>query len=460
MKYFPLTPVQKVDLIQNLCVFLHPQSANIAISVYLDKNIDLDLLKKALDIEIERNDCLRLQFKMFGPFLRQYFVFEKHFDNIPFDDFSEKTEEDFIDYIKTQNSIPLRLLKGESYRLRFFRAPDGRFGIYGTFSHLALDTIAIFIFYKDLLCVYKSLRDKTELPKPLYRYEDAMQKDFEIFRNKEKHRKNVEFYNDYFTREKPSFFAGVDQMRDLKKTRKFFNSPDFRGAPIVHLFNDNSNTVKCHIDKETIDEMVEFCREKKISLQALFQLGIRTHLSKVNENADDVSLFITVGRRPTLADQNSGGSRVLAHILRTDFGNETTFSDALSLMSIDNFKLFRHSDYSSIAEIIRMSVCDKRFVYFTAIPMLFTFFPKEMFSIPEGVECEFFGLGTGHFVYSQYTMILPNLKDGGYDCYYEHQTRSITDDDVLLMHENMVKAIKFGIKNPDLSIEHILNEVL
>ena len=142
-------------------------------------------------------------------------------------DFSEKTEEDFMDYIKTQNSIPLRLLKGESYRLRFFRAPDGRFGIYGTFSHLALDTIAIFIFYKDLLCVYKSLRDKTELPKPLYRYEDAMQKDFEIFRNKEKHRKNVEFYNDYFTREKPSFFAGVDQMRDLKKTRKFFNSPDF-----------------------------------------------------------------------------------------------------------------------------------------------------------------------------------------------------------------------------------------
>ena len=107
-----------------------------------------------------------------------------------------------------------------------------------------------------------------------------------------------------------------------------------------------------------------------------------------------------------------------------------------------------------------MSRSDKRFPLFCSVPMLFTFFPKEAVSLPEDFKVRFFGLGTGHFVYTQYTMIIPNFFDGGYDCYYEYQTRSITEEDVLLMHENIVKSILAGIENPERTLGDILENVL
>jgi hypothetical protein len=389
----------------------------------------------------------------------QQFVSEKHLGKIPFDDFSGRTEEELFEYIKEQNSKPLSIFKGEIFRIRFFRSPDGKFGIYGTFSHLALDTIAIFIFYKDLLEVYSALKNGTELPKPLSSYEELLPKDYSL-NDKAKLKKNSDFYGEYFSEHGESFYAGPDQMRDLERTRKFLHSPNFRGAPIIHPFNDNSTTAACHIDSEIIEKMEKFCNEQKIPLQSLFLLGMRTHLSKVNALTDDVSFFITVGRRSTLADRNSGGSRVLAHILRTVIEKETTFSEALSLVGQTQMKLFRHADYSSLREMFKIAATDKRFVYFTSVPMLFTFFPREAVTLPENMKVRFFGLGTGHFVYSQYTMIMPNFFDGGYDCYYEYQTRSINEDDVLLMHKNIVKSILAGIENPERTIGDILENVL
>lgn len=460
MNYYPLSPVQFIDFVQTLGVFLHPQSGNIPFSVYLDENTDLELLKKAVDIELERNDSMRLRFRIRGLALRQCFPSEKDIGEIPFDDFSGKTQDEFMEYIRIQNTIPLRPLKNETFRIRFFRAPDGRYGIYGTFLHLAMDSIGIFVFYRDLIEVYKALRDGTDLPKPLYSFEEILQKDTKLMKDKARHKKHSDFYREYLKREKPSFFAGVDRMKDLDRIRKRVHKPNYGGVPIVHPFNDASSTVKCHVDKETVDAMTEFCKARRIPLQVLFQLGIRTHLSKVNEETDDVTFFITHGRRATLADMNSGGSRAVAHVIRTDFGKEMTFSDALSEMNIHNMKIYKHPDYSSLSEYFDLARGDGRFLLYSSICMLFTFFPREMFTFPEGINCEFFGTGTGHFIYPQYTLIMPNLNDGGYDCYYEHQTRSITDEDVLLMHENLLKTAKAGIENPDITLGEILENIL
>ena len=382
---YPLSEAQKVYLYQDFVVMLHPEAGNIPISIYLDKNIDLELLRKALKLEVERNDSLRLCLKMTLSGVRQIFYPERNLGEIPFDDFTGKSEEEFFAYVKKYNSKPLKLFRGEGFRLRFFRAPDGRYGIYGIFAHMVMDATAVLLFYRDLLEVYLALRDGKELPPPLGRFENVLKREYKIYSDKEWMAKTENFYKNYLTEGGPSFYAGVDQMRELKRTREKLRKPDFRAVEIIHPFNDGTKTVKCHVDKELADAMSAFGKENRLTVQSLFQLGYRTHLSKVNEGAEDVCLFVTVSRRATVEDRNSGGSRALAQVLRTIFGRELTFREALKKIDICSLKLYRYPDFPSLAAVQKQAAWDGISPKYTTLPMLFTFFPKELVVLPKGV---------------------------------------------------------------------------
>ena len=457
---YPLTAIQKVDLYQMMMGCFHRESGNVPISVYFERDMELDLLRKAMNIAVSRNDSMRIRLRLSLKGVRQSFPAEKNLGEIEFDDLFGKTEEEFDIYIRKNNEKPLRIFRGEPYRLKLFRAPDGRFGIYGTFAHVAIDAAGVMLFYSDVANVYRALRDGEELPPQLASFEEVIPKELARFENKERLARTVKFYEEYFSEGGPGIYTGVDGMRDLDAMRKKKKDPDFRGVGTVHPFNDKSETVKCHIDKETVERMEDFCCEHKTSLQSLFQMGFRTHLSKVNKNSEDVCFFMTIGRRVSFADKNSGGSRALAHVVRTIFAPELTFDEALAKLDRCNLRVYKHADYSSVDEIYQLARLDGLSLKYTTIPALFTFFPKNRVPVPKGIECEYFGSGNGHFVYANYTMFIPNLQKGGYDCYYEYQTRSITKEDILLLHENIVKTVNAGLDNPKITIGEILDKVL
>lgn len=100
LKYYPLSPVQKSDLILYAASFRHTLIANIPISVYLDEEIDVDLMRKALVTEVRRNDSLRVKMSPGFFRLRQCFLPELDIGGIPFDDLSDKTDEEFTAYYK------------------------------------------------------------------------------------------------------------------------------------------------------------------------------------------------------------------------------------------------------------------------------------------------------------------------------------------------------------------------
>ena len=459
VKSYPLSPIQKVDLYQMIMAILHTEAGNVPISVIFERDMDLELMRRALKIELERNDSMRIRLRFTLRGVRQSFPEKKDLGEIPFDDMLGKTQEEFEAYVKRYNCKPLKTYRGEPYRLRFFRAPDGRYGIYGTFAHVAMDAAGVMLFYRDYIEVYKALRDGTELPPPLGRFEDALQRDIAMFENKERMDRIKAFYTDYFAQGGPSFFAGVDGGRDLERTRKKLRKPDFRGVSTVHPFNDKSETEKLHIDAETVDRMEAFCREHHVSVQALLQFAIRNHLSHINNNVPDVCLFTTISRRATLADKNSGGSRALAHVVRTIFEPSVKFTEALARTDKCNLRIYRYAEFSSVDEIYLLSRSDGLSPQYTTIPVLFTFFSRDMVPVPKDMGFELYGSGNGHFVYAQYTMIIPNTVSGGYDCYYEHQTRSISREDILLMHENVLKTINTGISSPEITVGELLESL-
>ena len=68
---------------------VHRQSTQIPLAIAFDEELDFKLLARAVNIEIERNDCMRLRIFRDGMKVRQYFLNEyklekamNEFDNI------------------------------------------------------------------------------------------------------------------------------------------------------------------------------------------------------------------------------------------------------------------------------------------------------------------------------------------------------------------------------------------
>ena len=460
LKYYPLSAVQKSDLILYAASFRHTQIANIPISIYVDEEIDVELMREAIRIEVQRNDSLRVKMSLRFFRLGQCFLPELDIGEIPFDDLSDKTDEEFTAYYKEQSYRPLAVFKGISFRVRIFRAPNGRYGLLGTFCHVFHDAFDVGLFYRDTLKVYTALKNGLPLPPPLNNYEDTLQKDFALYKNKAHMKRVAGFYDRYFDTPTPSLYSGVDGMRELTRVRTRWHAPKFRGVPIFHPFHDEALTVDCGLERELTDRMTAFCAERKVSLQSLFQLGIRTHLSKINENTDDVSVLITVARRCTKEDINSGGSRALTHMMRTVLPDETTFGDALKAIDRCNLSLYKHSDYPFLREVLKQGWYDKRIPWFTPMSLMLTFFPQELMGEDVGMKYEFFSRGSGYMHISSYVMIAPSLITGQYSCHHIYQPNIVKLEDVWLLHENMIKIIDEGMKDPDIAIGKLRDRVL
>lgn len=80
---FELIPSQKMINFMLKYSFFHKQVIQIPMSIVTSTPIDFDVLKKALNIEIERNDCMRLRFyKEHGEFY-QYFLDKFVVEDVP-----------------------------------------------------------------------------------------------------------------------------------------------------------------------------------------------------------------------------------------------------------------------------------------------------------------------------------------------------------------------------------------
>ena len=115
-KVYDLTPAQ--DMIQFMLKysFFHKQVTQIPESIITEREIDFDLMKKALNIEIERNDCMRLRFFKEKGKIKQYFLETFSLDEIPVLKF--KSEEEQVETLTADAQTPIRILKGETFRIK------------------------------------------------------------------------------------------------------------------------------------------------------------------------------------------------------------------------------------------------------------------------------------------------------------------------------------------------------
>lgn len=453
-KSYPLIPPQEMINFMLKYSFFHKQVTQIPASITVNKEIDFDVLNRALNIEIERNDCLRLRFyKEKGEF-RQYFLDEFKLEPIPVVTFKSKSEQE--QFLESDAQTPIRHMKGKTFRIILFKSFDGRCGIYINVTHLCMDAAAVFVFFADLLAVYDHLKDGTKMPKPLGKYEDLIQKELAYVNDKDRFNADEKFYEEFFKSQREPLYSGVHGPELLEKERAKKKNPNLCAPSCFDPIHDKAVIVKRSVPKKESDIIMGFCEKNNVSPERLIQLGMHLHLAKLNWRNTDHYFVTLCPRRTTLSEKRCGGTMAEPLPWRIEFPEDLTFMQALDKTADVQTQLFRHMNYPYLSsrELVRKIYNYSPFA--ASSTMMFSWFPLEGNTM-NGWEYEFEGYNLGRYIMPLYSFAMKDTHNNCLKSAYMFRTNMITEEHINAMHDNMIKALITGAKNPEMTLGEIID---
>ena len=434
----------------------HKQLVQIPVSFAIDHKIDFDLLTQAFNLEIERNDSLRLRFIKEKGVVRQYFLPSAEPYEVPIKEFETIEEQEA--FFSENAQVPV-LFEKETFRIMFFHTQqNGSYGVYFVTSHLAMDAMGIVNMFFDMLKVYLALHAGTRMPKPLPRYEEYIIEEFTRLADKEKMQRHVDFYKHYFLRGGEPMYAGVHGPDLLEQTRIKKKNPELRVPYAYNPLWDKSDFLSKTIPAEDAKKIFDYCEENKISPEILLQFGLRTYCSAINYRTPDVFMMLMCSKRGTPKEKRMGGCVAQPLQLRTILGEEMTFEDALKETFDVRTQLFRHSRFPYGAAL-QLS----RDIYnYSAIQgpacMMFSWIPiPPLSSLPFHLDFRSYNLG--RYFTPLYVISHPDAVTGGLTLNYMYRVKLSTAADMEALHENAVKTILAGIENPKITVGELLDRV-
>lgn len=435
---------------------VHKQSTQIPLAIAFEEELDLSILARAVNVEIERNDCLRLRIFRDGLKVKQYFLDEYKLDKILYKEFSSKEEQ--VSYFDGVASSKLDVFGGETFRIIFFRTFENKYGIFITVSHMMMDFVAVFMFFKDLIAVYDSLKNGTPMPKPLAKYEDIIKKEQDDPALEERIARDAKELDEWMAKDRIPFYNAVNGTRVLDLQRKLLHNKDMTMPHIYLPVLDATHFIKCHLSDEDSKKISDFIKENNLSAEWVIQLGFRIYFSKLNRHTNDTLFWVLCPRRRTVKEKRCGGTLASPMPWREIIDDNSSFIDTVRQLSESQIFLFRHSDvpFTEVRQMERdrygLSLMQ------TANSMMFSYLPAGENAFGDR-KYDFSAYNFGHYVMPLYTLAMQEASSGRYVFSYIHRTFLTKDEEVLSFHDGVVRAILAGVSEPDKTIGEILEEI-
>lgn len=453
-KYYDLTAAQNI-LFFSQKYTIHKQVNNVCTSVLVDKELDLDRLKKAIEIAYDRNDALRIRIVKVDKSMKQYFE-DKADSHIEFLDFTGKTQDQMEKKLYKIASKPVTVWGKPLSKTYMIRSYDGRSGLYFVVSHMIMDSWAITTFFKDVFGIYLSLEEGKDLPKPLKSFEKLLIEDLN-YKNTKKYKVDREFWEKEFQKDQEPIYTSVNGYNVLEDFRKKKKDSNLRYLGTINLLRTKAKHAVLTFHKELVEKMEAYCLANRVSMQSLVLLAFRSYFSKVNRREKDIFFHTVIARRGTLAEKNTGGSRVYFMPFRTIFNEDETFKKACEIINEKQTTIYRHS---SIDPLEVMSIW--KGIY--DLPQIgaysgasVTFQPVKLVLPGQDIKIESKWYGNGAASQDLYLTVMDGDGTGSLKFYYEYLVHKVPLENIEKLHEYMIKAIEAGIANNEITIGELLS---
>lgn len=320
-KTYPITYAQKRIWYSDV-LFPHSGISNIGMKAVFKRQINKDLLKKAIRMFVKSEEAMRVHFReQHGGEPFQYVAAYEPFD-IPVIDHSHQKEEEIDTWLEQETKLSLRLYNNFLFAFKIIKANNNKTILYGKFHHIIIDGISSVILLNKIVNIYIHLLKKGEhiesLPTVPLGYLN-MDREYE---QSKRFIKDQKFWKDEF--------ATIPEDL-LEKT--------------YHLYKTNTEAVRKmnKLPKALQDKMFQFCQNYHISIQTLFTSLLFIYMHRTTNNDDIVIGTNFSNRGPKEKDMLGMFVSTTPYRLRIDPNlNVLSF---IQLVRKKQMRLLRHQKY-------------------------------------------------------------------------------------------------------------------
>lgn len=459
-EYYPLTAAQKMHH-DWILKYKTQQVSGVSVVASLKAELDFGLLKKCIQLEIQRSGCMRIRFTKPDKDgqVKQYLIRHDARD-IPLKDLSGLSMAE-ADNLMQQWAY--QTFNGDNIpmcEVIMLKLPEGYNGFFIHMDHRLIDSCGLVVMINDLMQLYTHYRFGSDYPQDLADFEAVLQKDLAKASNEKRFAKDKKFWDDQLDLLGEPLYSDIQGPGILEDTRKKHNNPKLRSADIEleNLFVDVKDY---YLEPGPTRNLLDFCMNHQISMTNLLLLAIRTYLSKVNDGQEDITIQNFISRRSTHDEWTSGGSRTIMYPCRTVIAPETEFlAAAYEIQNVQN-RIYMHSNYDPSFLYEEMK---KRYgtpenttyesCYLTYQPMTVQMDNPHLEKIPQ--HSKWFANGAAT---KKMYLTVSHTENGGMNFSYHYQTAHLEEHDMELLYYYMMRILFKGIAEPDMSIGEIMRQV-
>lgn len=446
VEYFDINDTQEwlitTPLIQNFVI---------SVALKINHTLDNDTLLKAINMEIQRNEALRLRCKKVDGKWKQYFLPPFELKSVVHFDMRDKTIGEVEKAVDKQSDKKILFNRShEPFRFTHFMGPDNTDYLLLQFLHIYTDAYTTNLTLIDTLNVYLALIGAAEMPQPLTSTSEYL-KNSVVPNLEAKVEKATRYFEECFEQ------YGEPQYAALNKS---FFDPQKDGHVLKPLPKLNKQASMLRIDAERafIEKVNSFCAEHRISQNALYMLAFRSYYSAANDGCKDIFFYQTIDNRSKAAEKRLPCSISQVVMVRTVIDNNTSFSEALKETDYRCLMALRHRFYP-LTKYLAYAV------EHYAFPANGSYYDLAYgriaidWSFPSGwiVDGYWPSPETITDLTPIYLMILDSTR-GARFC-YRYTKERYTENDLIAFHNGMVKIIERGMEDPSLTLNELMKEL-
>ena len=459
-KEYPLTAAQNMHY-QWIREYKTQQVSGVSIVASLKAPLDFGLLKKCIQLEIQRYGCMRLRFTKPDEKgeIRQYLI--KHdARDIPLKDMSGMSLAEADDVMQ---NWAYQTLDGDNRpmcEVVMVKLPEGFNGFFVHMDHRLIDSCGLVVMVNDLMSLYTHYRFGSDYPQDLADFETVLANDLQKANNEKRFAKDKKFWDDQLDALGEPLYSDIQGPSVLEEARKKHKDPKLRAADIERkqLFV----AVKDYIlESEPTKGLIDFCMNHQLSMTNLLLLGIRTYLSKVNNGQEDITIENFISRRSTHDEWTSGGSRTIMFPCRTVITPDTEFlAAAYEIQNVQN-RIYMHSNYdpARIREEMKKRYGTPDDTTYESCYLTYQPMPVHVDNpFLKNIEMHSKWFANGAATKKMY-LTVSHTPEGGMNFSYHYQTVCLTEKDMELLYYYMMRILFTGISRPDIKIGELMEIV-
>ncbi|MBE7082847.1 MAG: hypothetical protein E7378_04170 [Clostridiales bacterium] len=445
VKYYELTSSQDVSVLQTK-FSLDKRVMNICMSATSDEPIDFKVMKEALDLVAERNDCIRLRFKKQGKKVVQWFLPKVDIGTVPYYEFADKQAQ--TDFIKSECHKAIKWLKGEVFKPVFIKTYDNKGMVFLKIAHTILDIYGLNVIFKDLFEVYNALINKTELPKAPKSFEELVKKDLVIKNDPNRITDGRKYFLDFFKSYEEPWYAGADagQNKFVAKKRK-------QGKRYVNtaIFSNTTEGYIGKFGKEITQKLEKFAMETKISMNLIMEYLLGATCSKMNGEVETIMPLELCNVRGTLQEKTTAGTKVQTLGMLAIYKKEKTLMENLNAFNELHSQQLRHIGFPDLA-LQKLFKCEVygRSMLAMYYPFSFSFIPMDKI---DGINFEVYSNDKGAL--PCYIAVMYDFKNSEMLMVYDYQKVLMTNEQIDTLHKNFERLLVNALENPDKLLKDI-----